>query len=166
MNLWMEVFSLLNYFHMHESIRLLCPAKRRVWYALLYGQVLTMHDHQMETFSALLAICEANPPVTGGFPLQRPLTRSFDYFFDRPLNKQSRHWWFETAFRSLWRHCDGQIGYEEQSVPLILLVLRPRYLAWLIEKKKLLLWYSNGSLHHQKHHQPWYALRSALWHHL
>ena len=32
--------------------------------------------HQMETFSASLALCEGNPPVTGGFPSQRPVTRS------------------------------------------------------------------------------------------
>ena len=35
----------------------------------------------METFSALLAICAGNPPVTGGLPSQRPVTRSFDVFF-------------------------------------------------------------------------------------
>ena len=35
----------------------------------------------METFSALLAICEGNPPATGGFSSQRPVTRSFDFFF-------------------------------------------------------------------------------------
>ena len=34
----------------------------------------------METFSALLALCEGNPPVTGGFPSQRPAMRSFDIF--------------------------------------------------------------------------------------
>ena len=28
----------------------------------------TWWRHQMETFSALLALCEGNPPVTGGFP--------------------------------------------------------------------------------------------------
>ena len=38
--------------------------------------------HQMETFSALLAICARNSPVTGEFPAQRPVTRSFDVFFD------------------------------------------------------------------------------------
>ena len=38
--------------------------------------------HQMETFSALLAICAGNSPVTAEFPAQRPLTRSFDVFFD------------------------------------------------------------------------------------
>ena len=34
----------------------------------------------METFSALLAICAGNSPVTGEFPAQRPVTRSFDAF--------------------------------------------------------------------------------------
>ena len=32
----------------------------------------------METFSALLALCAGNSPVTGEFPTQRPVTRSFD----------------------------------------------------------------------------------------
>ena len=35
----------------------------------------------METFSALLAICTGNSPVTGEFPAQRPVTRSFDVIF-------------------------------------------------------------------------------------
>ena len=38
----------------------------------------------METFSALLALCEGNSPVTGEFPSQRPVSRSFDIFFDLP----------------------------------------------------------------------------------
>ena len=42
----------------------------------------------METFSALLAICAGNSPVTGEFPAQRPVTRSFDVFFDLHLNKR------------------------------------------------------------------------------
>ena len=36
----------------------------------------------METFAALLTLCEGNPPVTDGFPSQRPETRGFDAFFD------------------------------------------------------------------------------------
>ena len=32
----------------------------------------------METFSALLAICAGNSPVTGQFPEQKPVTRSSD----------------------------------------------------------------------------------------
>ena len=43
--------------------------------------------HQMETFSALLAICAGNSPVIGEFPSQRPVTRIFDIFFDLRLNK-------------------------------------------------------------------------------
>ena len=42
----------------------------------------------METFSVLLAICEGNSPVPGEFPTQRPVTRSFDNFFDLRLNKR------------------------------------------------------------------------------
>ena len=42
----------------------------------------------METFSALLAICAGNSPVSGEFPAQRPLTRNFDVCFDLRLNKQ------------------------------------------------------------------------------
>ena len=48
----------------------------------------------METFSALLAFCVGNSPVTGEFPAQKPVTRSFDVFFDprqnKRLSKQSR----------------------------------------------------------------------------
>ena len=39
----------------------------------------------METFSALLAICAGNSLVPGEFPAQRPVTRSFDVFFDLRL---------------------------------------------------------------------------------
>ena len=35
---------------------------------------ITWWRHQMETFSALLAICAGNSPVTGEFPAQRPAT--------------------------------------------------------------------------------------------
>ena len=42
----------------------------------------TWWHHQMETFSALLDLGEGNPLVTGGFPSQRPVTRSFGVFFD------------------------------------------------------------------------------------
>ena len=39
----------------------------------------------METLSTLLAFCAGNSPVTGEFPSQRPVTRSFDVFFDMCL---------------------------------------------------------------------------------
>ena len=45
------------------------------------------------------------------FPTQRPVTRSFDVFFDLRLNKwlskQPWGWWFETTLWSLWRQCNG-----------------------------------------------------------
>ena len=69
--------------------------------------------HQMETFSALLALCAGNSPVTGEFPSQRQVTWSFDVFFHLCLNKrvskQSSGWWFETPSRSLWCHCDAKL---------------------------------------------------------
>ena len=72
----------------------------------------TWWRHQMETFSALLARCAGNSPVPGEFPTQRPVTRSFDVFFDLRLNKrlskQPWGWWFETPSWSLWRHCNGR----------------------------------------------------------
>ena len=43
---------------------------------------LSWWRHAMETFSALLGLCAGNSPVTGEFSLQRPVTRSFDVFFD------------------------------------------------------------------------------------
>ena len=64
--------------------------------------------HQMEPFFALLAICAGNSQVSCEFPTQRPVTRSFDVFFDLHLNKrlskQWRGWWFETPSCPLLRH--------------------------------------------------------------
>ena len=82
---------------------------QRVW--SVQWLLITWWRHQMETFSALLAICAGNSPVTGEFPAQRPVTRSFDVFFNLRLNKRlskrSWGWWFETPLCSLWRHCNG-----------------------------------------------------------
>ena len=65
-----------------------------------------------------MALCEGNPPVTGGFPSQRPVVRSFDVFFDLRLNKwlskQSRRQGFETQSRSLWRHCNGHLYFRRK----------------------------------------------------
>ena len=56
-------------------------------------------------------------PVTGEFPSQRPVTRSFDVFFDLRLNKllskQLWGWWFETPSRPLWRHCNELCLYRQ-----------------------------------------------------
>ena len=65
--------------------------------------------HQMETFSALLALCAGNSPVTGEFPAQKPVTRSYVFFdlrLNKRLSKQSWGWWFETPSPPLWLHCN------------------------------------------------------------
>ena len=76
----------------------------------------TWWRHQMETFSASLALCAGNSHVPGEFPAQRPVTRSFDVFFDlhlyKRLSKQPWGWWFETPSWSLWRHCN-ECSYPE-----------------------------------------------------
>ena len=70
----------------------------------------------METFSALLAIYAGNSPVPGEFPTQRPVTRSFDVFFDLRLNKRLSKqwwgWWFETLSRPLWHHRNDGIEFK------------------------------------------------------
>ena len=79
---------------------------------ILSGDIIhSWWRHQMETFSALLALCAGNSPVTGELPSQRSVTQSFDVFFDLHLNKrstkQSRGWWFETPSRPFWCHCNA-----------------------------------------------------------
>ena len=66
--------------------------------------------HQIETFSALLAICARNSPVIGEFLAQRPVTRGFDIFFDLCLNGWTNNGenGFETPDGPLWRHCNGK----------------------------------------------------------
>ena len=80
----------------------------------------TWWRHQVETFSALLAICAGNSPVNGEFPAQRPVTRSFDVFFYLRLNKRlSKHswgWWFETPSCSFWRQCNVGYGKDHTKV--------------------------------------------------
>ena len=75
-----------------------------------WWQSITWWRHQMETFSTLLAICAGNSLVTSEFPTQRPVTQSFDVFFDlhliKRLSKQWWGWWFETPSCPLWRHCN------------------------------------------------------------
>ena len=70
----------------------------------------------METFYALLAPFAGNSPVTGDFPSQRPVTRSFDVFFYLHLNKRLSKQ-IETPLGSLWRHrndrCLTQRGGEK-----------------------------------------------------
>ena len=77
--------------------------------------------HEMEIFSALLALCAGNSPVTDELPSQRPVTRSFYSTFslictlNKRFSKQSWGWWFETPSRSLWRHCNAKLEWGHES---------------------------------------------------
>ena len=81
------------------------------WQLSVQSVIKISSKWQQFRFSELLAIYVGNSPVPGKFPIQRPVTRSFDVFFDLPLNKrlskQSWGWWFETPSRPLWRHGYG-----------------------------------------------------------
>ena len=54
-----------------------CLSISQHWFMRGFG-AMPLWRFQMETFSALLALCEGNPPVTVGLPSQRPVMRSFD----------------------------------------------------------------------------------------
>ena len=72
---------------------------------LLWGKTLSWWRYQMEAFSVLLALCEGRPPVTGGFPPQRQVTRMFSLIF--PWT----HGWANNRDASdLWRHCNAVLS--------------------------------------------------------
>ena len=77
---------------------------------IVRNRVISSWCHQMETFSALLALCARNSPVSGEFPSKRTVMHSFDGFFylrlNKWLSKQLRRRWFEVPSCSLWYHCN------------------------------------------------------------
>ena len=81
------------------------------WYSFKDYNILqkSWWRHQMETFSALPALCEGNPLVTGGFPSQRQATRSFGIFLSGHDWANNRDAGDLRKSRSLWRHCIGYI---------------------------------------------------------
>ena len=82
-------------------INLLWPLSERHW-----NGNISWWRHQMETFSRVIGHSCGEFTGPGEFPTQRPVTRSFEVFFDlRPnkrLSKQSWCWWFETQSCSLY----------------------------------------------------------------
>ena len=73
------------------------------------NELIMMTSSNRNIFRVTGPLCR-NSLVTGEFPTQRPVTRSFDAFFDLSLNKrlskQSWGWWFETPSCPLWQHCN------------------------------------------------------------
>ena len=95
------------YFHVSNRVLILPssnvpPFSIDTFYQTIYdfeynrsGQtpLFKMSDEIMMTSSngekfALLAFCEGNPPVTGGFPSQKPVTQSFDFFLPEQTAEQ------------------------------------------------------------------------------
>ena len=81
-----------------------------------------------------------NSPVTGEFPSQSPLTRSFDVFFDMCLNKrlskQSRRRWFRTHYyvtvTQYPRLCTRQVTMRWRRKYVFMIVLsgnEPKYIS-------------------------------------
>ena len=86
--------------------------------------------HDQSIFFGMMTSSDGNisrvaGPLWGGttghrwFPSQRPVTQSFDVFFElhpnKRLSKQSRRRWFETPLRWLWCHCNN---YDQVPYPL------------------------------------------------
>ena len=75
--------------------------------------------HQMETFSALLALCAGNSPVPVNSPhkgqWRGALMFSVDLRLNKRLSKQPWGWWFETPSWSLWRQCNVLMSYHTVS---------------------------------------------------
>ena len=77
---------------------------------LCFFMLYTMKSSNGNIFRVTGPLC-GEFTVPGDFPTQRPVTRSFDVFFDLRLNKrlskQPWGWWFQTPSWSLWRQCNG-----------------------------------------------------------
>ena len=97
-----------------------CPGISR-WYAMsgYFDDWKVRHVFMMTSSNGnifrVTGLCEGNSPVTGEFPSQRPVMRSFGVFFDLRLNerlsKRSRRWWFQKPSCSLWRHYNVSPAY-------------------------------------------------------
>ena len=93
--------------------------------------------HQMETFSALLAFCAGNVPVTGEFPHKGQwcgaLVFSLICALNKRLSKQSWGWWFGAPSRSIWRHCNAVLTHQN---------LYPNISAPMCEILSYQIWYN------------------------
>ena len=99
--------------------------------------------HRMEIFSVLLALCEGNPTVTGGFPSQRLAMQSFGVYFDlhpkKRLSKQSRRRLAHYDVTVMWAHDFSTSSYSaEHQYPAL------RKCLWLLKISNtylLITWY-------------------------
>ena len=98
------MFSLHLSFREFNRAYALISVNQKFWCSAvlsLYDQRNFMMTPSYGNILLALALYAVNSSVTGEFPSQRPMTRSFDVFFDLCLNKRlSKHswgWWFWDA---------------------------------------------------------------------
>ena len=100
---------------LHEANATICKATLSIWEPCDHADFPSeWWRHQMETFSALLALCAGNSPTTANFPHKGSWRGALVYvFFDvhlnKPLGKQSWGWWFESPSCSSWRYCNAHL---------------------------------------------------------
>ena len=82
---------------------------------------LSWWRHQMETFSALLALCAGNSPVPVNSPHKDQWRGAVMFSLicarNKRLSKQPWGWWFETPSWSLWRQCNGSVYSDRSHTP-------------------------------------------------
>ena len=97
-----------------------CKTRQLSEFVEIRWPVIMMTSSNGNSFRVTGHLC-GNSPVTIEFPTQRPVTQSFDVFFDLHLNKrlskQSWGWWFETPSRPLWRHNNDCMNYSKARFP-------------------------------------------------
>ena len=71
----------------------------------------------METFSALLALCDDRwiPRIKAS---ETELWFSFNLHPNKRLSKQRWSWWFEKPLRSFWRHCSVYGAYNVRALQI------------------------------------------------
>ena len=98
--------------------------------------------HQMETFSALLALCAGNSPVTGEFPAQRPVTQGFHVFYDLRINslrpRLNRRPFADDIFKCIF------LNENEWISPRISLKCVPKVRINNTSRRQAIIWTSDG----------------------
>ena len=125
----------------------------------LYSASNLMTTSSNETFSALLAICAGNSPVTGEF-----------LRLNKRLSKQSWGWWFETPSRSLWRQCYVTLQNVGSSLSLLVTTYsessnRDKFSTWSAVMKTGLGWRTRW-LHLSPKQKSMVVTRRILYHFL
>ena len=107
------------------TLHLATPEHQQPWYwlweAWYWPSNIVFHAwrrHQMENFPRDLPFVRGihrspvNSPHKGQW--SGALMVFFNLRLNKRLSKQSRGWWFETPWRSLWRHCNGEFRQPER----------------------------------------------------